>query len=283
MVNVQNIPRDDKLVKSAFVPKLDAFFFADYPNIELKLLGFYLDSIGHPSMAQTFRDGADLHIRTAAGVFGVPEESVTDLQRQTGKRLNFSIVYGGGIRTLLRQGVAKDFNEAYEMLKGYHGAWPGIGWSRVEHHEDCPIRFGGECPRDRRACVWVNADRGSMADTITRRLGERGYITTLWGRHLHPHSGHVALNALVQGCAADLMKWACIQIHRWLQEKKLKSHLVNVVHDEVIMDAVFKELPILAENVPDLMTYKMIADVVPIRPEPDVSYTTWADKEPYVA
>lgn len=258
-MNVQNIPREDKVVKAAFVPKLDAFFFADYPNIELKLLAYYLDALGHPSMAQAFRDGADLHVRTAAGVYGVSEDAINDKQRQTGKRLNFSIVYGGGIPTLIEQGVARDGKEALDLLRGFHGAWPGIGWSSK-------VR---------------KADPGTLMSLIEAKVSERGYITTLWGRHLHPRSMHSALNALIQGCAADLMKWALVRTHHGIRDAGLESHLVNVVHDEVMIDARIPELPWLAANVPDLMTYDPVQAIVPIRPEPDVSYTTWADKAPY--
>lgn len=258
-MNVQNIPRDDKVVKQAFVPKLDALFYADYPNIELKLLAYYLNNIGHPSMAEAFRGGVDLHIRTAAGVFGVEEANVTDEQRQVGKKLNFSIVYGGGIPTLIRQGVAEDAHAALDLLRGFHGAWPGIGWESRQRE----------------------AEPGTLIWWIKKRLGDRGYVTTLWGRHLHPRSLHSALNALIQGCAADLMKWALIEVHDWTVEAQIRSHLINVVHDEVQMDAAKDELPILAVKVPVLMTYGPVEGVVPIKPEPDVSYTTWADKEPY--
>lgn len=258
-MNVQNIPRDDKAVKSAFVPKLDAFLFADYPNIELKLLAYYLDAIGHGDMATVFRTGADLHKRTAAGVFGVPENAVTDLQRQVGKKLNFSIVYGGGTVTLVAQGVAKDYKEAIEVLHTFHSTWPGIGWESKRRP----------------------ADPGTLMDHIKRRTEERGYITTLWGRHLHPRSMHSALNALIQGCAADLMKWALVEVHDWLGNMSMRSHLVNVVHDELMIDAAEDELPLLRTCVPSLMTYAPVEAVVPIRPEPDISFTTWADKQPY--
>jgi DNA polymerase I len=243
------------------VPKLDALFFADYPNIELKLLAWYLDQIGFPEMADYFRNDPDpdLHVRTAAGMYGVEIAEVTDAQRQVGKRLNFSIVYGGGVPTLLRQGAAKDAPEALEMLRAFHSAWPGIGWESKQRE----------------------ADPGTLFWVIKERLNERGYITTLWGRHLHPRSLHSSLNALIQGCAADLMKWALNEVHQWLSDNELQSHLVNMVHDELIMDALKSELSLLATNVPDLMTYELLQAVVPIRPEPDVSYTTWADKIPY--
>jgi len=260
-VNVQNIPRDDKVVKQAFVPKLDAFLFADYPNIEAKLLAYYLERIGFPSMADFFREDplGDLHVKTASMMYGIPESEVTDVERQPAKRCNFSIIYGGGIPTLIDQGVAKDAKEAVSILKRYHGAWPGIGWhSRREPAP--PHTLNGRI-------IAVNK--------------ERGYIKTLWGRHLHPRSEHSALNALVQGCAADLLKWALVQVHRYLSANQMRSHLVNQVHDEAMVDAAKDELDHLAIWVPRLMTYEPVNELVPIKPDPDVSFTTWADKHPY--
>jgi DNA polymerase-1 len=259
-MNVQNIPRDDKVVKAAFMPKHDLLLFFDYPNIELKMLAWYMEKIGHPAMADVFREGADLHRRTAAGLFGVPEGQVTDAQRQTAKRVNFSIVYGGGIPTLIEQGVCKDAKEALNLLKRYHGTWPGIGW------------------QTRRSPAKV----GTLAWKLDQRISTRGYITTLWGRHLRPHSEHVRINCLCQGCSADLIKYSMVRVHRFCAENGLRSHLVNSVHDEICLDTVTEELPILLREVPRLMDYEPIGSVVPIRPEPEISYTTWADKAPYM-
>lgn len=256
------------MIKAAFRPKLDAFFFADFPNIEAKLLAFYLDAIGFPEMAQAFREGLDLHLLTAAGVYGLDYDDLVrrfnagdkeaDLMRQVGKRLNFSIIYGGGIPTLLEQGVAKTAPEALGLLKSYHGTWPGIGWAT------------------RRSA----AKDGTFAWWLNKRMKERGYITTLWGRHLHPHSDHVLINHTCQGCAADLMKVSLIRVHRRLRAEGLRSHLVNVVHDELCLDAVEDEIPELSKIIPELMTDERLDAVVPIRPEPEISYTTWAEKSP---
>jgi len=268
-LNVQTIPRDDKVVKAAFRPKQDAFLFFDYPNIELKLLAYYLNRIEHPSMGQVFRDGADLHLVTAAGLHNIDPDKLAseyiansgnraDLWRQEAKRVNFSIVYGGGVPTLMEQ-LGLDAPGALNLLRNYHNTWPGIGWATKKRP----------------------ADPGTLAWWIQKRVKERGYITTLWGRHLHPHSPHVALNALCQGCAADLMKWALVNVNRWLQGEGLRSHLVNVVHDELMLDVVTEEIPTLVKHIPDLMTWDALEAVVPIRPEPDISFTTWAGKEPY--
>lgn len=257
-MNIQTLPRDEKVVKSAFVPKLDAFLMADYPNIELKLLAFYLESIGHPSMADVFRRGADLHTETAAGILGVPAAQVTDKQRQIGKKLNFSIVYGGGVPTLIAQ-LGLTAPEALELLRNYHATWPGIGWDSKRKP----------------------ANAGTLIHSIKARIEERGYITTLYGRHLHPKAMHAALNNLCQGCAADLMKWAMVRTYDGLIENEYRSHIINMVHDELVLDCEQADLESLAYAVPEWMTDDRIDAVVPIRPSCDVSYTTLADKEPY--
>lgn len=283
-MNVQNIPRDDKVVKAAFRPKLDAFLNFDYPNIELKLLGYYLEKIGHPSMAQVFRDDADLHVETAASIFNFPAEELArrhaagerddpsevptwlryslekeGSMRQVAKRVNFSIVYGGGVGTLIEQSIVQDAKSGMALLREYHDTWPGIGWQTKRK----------------------SADEGTLSWWLEKRLKERGYFTTLWGRHLHPRSAHVSINCLCQGGAADLMKEALIKIHRYLTAHNMRSHLVNVVHDDAMLDCVREEIPTLLKVVPDLMTHEEINRVVPIRPEPDISWTTWADKVPY--
>lgn len=244
-MNIQNIPRSDKVVKRAFVPKLDAFLFFDYEQIELRLLAYYMASLGEPSMAQAILDGKDLHTESAMAALGLSE--LTDEQRQVGKTLNFSMVYGGGRPTLMRQ-LGIEFKEAGVLLRNFHGRWPGIQL---------------------------------VQNAITARLQERGYITTLWGRHLHPESEHKALNALVQGCAADLMRAALVKVHRHLDSNLMASHLVLTIHDELVLDATEHEIPYLVDVVPTLMDYSPVSEVVPIGTDCEISWTTWADKEPY--
>lgn len=262
-MNLQTIPRSDKTVKKCFVPKYDALLFADYPNIELKLLAFYLESIGFPSMADVFRAGGDLHRVTASGLMGIPQDALTDNQRQVGKRLNFSIVYGGGMPTIMLQ-LGIEAPEALGLLTNFHRTWPGIGWATKKK----PALEG--------TLIWHILNE-------CRNPQRKGYITTLYGRHLHPKEDHAALNNLCQGCAADLMKWAMVETDRELKAAGLRAHIVNMVHDELILDVPAEELPYVAAHLPDWMTDPRIEAVVPIRPECEVSYTTWAEKEPYVA
>ena len=262
-LNAQTMPRKAKDVKAAFVPKLDAFLFADFPNIELKILAMYLEMIGGPSMADVFREGRDLHCESAAGALGIPVEGMTDEQRQIGKTFNFSIVYGGGMPTLMRQ-LEVTAPEALSLLQGYHGQWPGIGWSTKRQ----------------------KADPGTLIHMIesqvaaTKTDDEPGYIKTLYGRHLHPRSMHSALNALCQGCAADLMKWAMEQVHDNLKAGGYRSHMVNTVHDELMLDCAMDEIKDLSVLVPQWMTDPRIQASVPIVPDPEWSPTTWADKRP---
>lgn len=246
-MNYQNIPRSDKVVKTAFVPKLDALMFFDYKAIEMRLLAFYMASCGDPSMVDVIKGGLDLHTESARGALGIYDRDLTDEERQVGKTLNFSIVYGGGAPTLMRQ-LGISYPEAKEILAGYHARWPGI---RLVQQQ------------------------------IQARIAERGYITTLWGRHLRPESDHKALNALIQGCAADLMKAAIVKVDEWMAPGQFDSHMVSVVHDELIMDATTSEMPLLAENIPLLMADERIGEVIPVLVDVEYSTTTWAAKQPY--
>lgn len=232
------------MIKRAFVPKLDALLFADYQQIELRLLAYYMSELGDPSMADVIKAGEDLHTQSAIGALQLTRPP-TDEERQVGKTLNFSIVYGGGCPTLMRQ-LGITYQEARAILDAYHARWPGIGL--VQH-------------------------------TINTRLEERGYITTLWGRHLHPESEHKALNALVQGCAADLMKSALVNVHRELED--YQAHLVSVIHDELIIDSPLSEVDELAQKVPGWMIDERVNLVVPIGVDVEWTTTNWAEKRPY--
>ena len=240
-MNFQNIPRSDKVVKRGFVPKLDALLFCDYAQIELRLLAYYMAALGDSSMADAIIAGKDLHSESAIGALGLSGDP-TDEQRQVGKTLNFSLVYGGGTPTIMRQ-LEIPFPEAKKLLRNFHARWPGIQ-------------------------IVIN--------TINDEIARKGYIKTLFGRNLHPDSEHKRLNALVQGCAADLMRWALVNVDEHLKEAD--SHLVSVIHDELIIDATEKELDWLVQEVPNWMRYSPVEEFVPIGVDPEVSFTNWAEK-----
>jgi DNA polymerase-1 len=244
-MNVQNIPRSQKDVKRAFLPKLDAFLFFDYKAIEVRLLAYYLArAIGDRSLADEINNGADPHTVTARGLYGT--EEVSDDQRQVGKTLNFSIIYGGGTPTIMKQ-LSVPFKEARRLLKAYHETRPGIARLNTE---------------------------------ISETLDRRGYITNLYGRRLHVEEHHKALNALIQGSAADLMRDAVVKVNNQLYTK-YATHIVNIVHDEIILDADKNEIPALVNTIPTFMGNKTVQEIVNIETDCEISWTNWADKEEY--
>ena len=242
-MNVQNIPRSQKDVKRAFEPKFDAFLFFDYKAIEVRLLAYYMaKGINDYSLATEINSGADPHAITAQGLYNKPD--VSEEERQVGKTLNFSIIYGGGAKTIMSQ-LGVPFKEARRLLSAYHSTRPGI---KV-----------------------LNAG-------IAQTLSQRGYITNLYGRRLHVDSEHKALNALIQGSAADLMRDAVVRVDKFL-DSKYATHIVNIVHDEIILDALKHEIPHIISTVPMLMGNKTLSEYVSIETDCEVSYTNWAEKE----
>jgi DNA polymerase-1 len=199
------------------------------------------------SLAEEFISGADPHLETARGIYG--RQNISDEERQVGKVMNFSMVYGGGMPTLLRQGVAKDFPEAKRLLNAFHSARPGVG---------------------------------RLQRLIKARIEQRGYVTTLWGRHLHVQEDHKGLNALIQGTAAELMRDAMRKTSRWFASNPdYRSHIVNAVHDELQIDARQSEVPVLVKVIPELMDHGPISEVVPVETDVEVSTTNWAEKQPW--
>ena len=244
-MNVQNIPRSQKDVKRAFEPKLDAFLFFDYKAIEVRLLAYYLArGIGDHSLASEINNGSDPHLVTAQGLYS--QEKVDDEQRQVGKTLNFSIIYGGGTPTIMRQ-LGVDFKEAKRLLKAYHDTRPGI--------------------------LQLN-------NQISETLNSRGYISNLYGRRLHVEEHHKALNALIQGSAADLMRDSVVKVSNFL-DKHCASHIVNIVHDEIIIDADKNEIEHIVTHIPLLMGNTTVAAIVQIDTDCEWSTTNWAEKEEY--
>lgn len=244
-MNFQNIPRKDKVVKTAFRPKLDAFLLCDYKQIEPRLLAFYLASIGDDSLAAYIRSGVDPYSAIVSQFLG--RDEFTEEERHDAKTVFLSQMYGGGNKPVA-EAFGCTWPEAARITRAFHEAWPGI---RV------------------------------LQAAIGKRVAERGYITTLWGRHLHPDSEHKYVNQLIQGCAADLMKSAAIKVGRMLRERELDSHLVNLVHDELMLDVRRAELPFLAIDVPALMDHPPVSAVVPIGVDVEVAYDNWAEKVPY--
>jgi DNA polymerase-1 len=163
-----------------------------------------------------------------------------------GKTLNFSIIYGGGARTIMSQLDVK-YTEARRLLKAYHTTRPGIAL---------------------------------LNDNIAATLEHKKYIKSLYGRRLHITENHKALNALIQGSAADLMRDSVVRVTRLL-DAKYATHIVNIVHDEIILDATTSEISTLVTTIPRLMGNKMVERFVSIETDCEYSTTNWAEKEAY--
>jgi DNA polymerase-1 len=258
-MNLQNMPRKLKDVKRVFIPKLDAFLMFDYKNIEVRLLAFYLSAtLEDDSMAKQFRENPeyDPHAETAHMLFG---DTITDEQRQAGKTLNFAVIYGGATPTIMRQ-LKLEYPEARKLLEKFHDARPGI---KVLNEE------------------------------LVKTLVHRGYIKNMYGRQGHipldydfkgnPQS-HKALNWLVQGCAADLLKESLVKVDEWINHvpwDRYATHMVNNIHDELMFDARMDEVGLFTTEIPRLMKNPIIDGIVPIEVEIEIARTSWADKEPY--
>lgn len=244
-MNVQNIPRSQKDVKRAFEPKLDVFLFFDYKAIEVRLLAYYLAAaINDTTLAGEINAGLDPHAETAKGLY--QQDKIDDEQRQVGKTLNFSIIYGGGTPTIMRQ-LGVDYKEAKRLLSAYHATRPGIK---------------------------------ILNEYIASTLDQRGYISNLYNRRLHVEEQHKALNALIQGSAADLMRDAVVRVDKYLCAN-FATHIVNIVHDEIMLDANKNEISHLTTHIPFMMGNKKVERFVNIETDCEISWTNWAEKEEY--
>jgi DNA polymerase-1 len=242
------------------------------------LLAFYVAQCGDDEMARELRAGLDPHRETAKKTLGIDDPS--DAQRQVAKRVNFSIVYGGGAPTLISQlGITKP--EALTMLDTFHAARPGI--QLLQRAILIQVVMRGLNLAHPMASAMVDSTEGwERSRLYDKAIAGGGYITTLWGRHLRPESLHKALNALIQGCAADLMRQALRTVSAGLKAEGMTSHLVSVVHDEFILDCVRQEMARLYELMPRWMDWEPISRVVPVTTEMEASFTTWADKALWV-
>ena len=146
---------------------------------------------------------------------------------------------------MLQLGVP--FKEARRLLNAYHTTRPGIK---------------------------------ILNEQIAQTLNSRGYISNLYGRRLHVETEHKALNALIQGSAADLMRDSVVRVDKHLSSK-YASHIVNIVHDEIVIDADKAEVNKLFTIIPTLMGNKTVAKYVNISTDCEISYTNWAEKEEY--
>ena len=220
--NLQNIPirtENGRKVRAMFIPDNDnhTLLAADYSQIELRIIAALAKD---ESMIEAFRNGEDIHKATAAKVFEVPLEEVTRAQRSNAKTVNFGIVYGVSAFGLSQQ-TDMSRKEAKEAIDGYFRTYPGI-----KQYMDDQVTFARE---------------HGYVETIT---GRRRYLKDIESRNgvVRGHSERNAVNAPIQGSAADVIKLAMIEVDRAMRSSGMKSRMLLQVHDELVFDAVNEEL-----------------------------------------
>ena len=232
--NLQNIPMRMELgrkIRKAFIPK-DGYVFldADYSQIELRILAHLS---GDEQLIDAYRQDADIHRITASKVFHTPFEEVTDLQRRNAKAVNFGIVYG--ISSFgLSQGLSITRKEAAHYIDEYFTSYP-----KVKEFLDAQVNEAKEL--------------GYTTTMFSRRrpipeLASSNFMQRSFGER-------VAMNAPIQGSAADIMKIAMIRVYDALNKEHLKSRLLLQVHDELLVEVYKEELEVVKKIVIENMRH----------------------------
>jgi DNA polymerase-1 len=209
---------------------------ADYSQIELRLMAAFSQD---ETMVQAFKDGKDIHAATAAKIFKVDIEEVDSNMRRTAKTANFGIIYGiSAFGLSQRLGIPR--REAAEIIDAYFREFPG-----VKAYMDDAI----EKARKDEYVETVMGRRRYLRDINSRNMTTRGFAE------------RNAINAPLQGSAADLIKVAMIKVHAWLKKEKLKSKMILQVHDELIFDAHHTEVERLKKEIPKIMAQAIPLDI----------------------
>jgi DNA polymerase-1 len=239
--NLQNIPiRTEKgrQIRSAFVPRSKEYLFmsADYSQIELRIAASFAKD---QTMIEAFRNKRDIHATTAAKVFKVALEKVTPDMRRKAKEVNFGILYGSTAFGL-SQNLGISRTEASEIIESYF-----TEFSAIKRYMDDSINFA----RDKEYVETILGRRRYLRDINSRNITTRGFAE------------RNAINAPIQGSAADIIKIAMIQIHKWLEREKLKTKMTMQVHDELVFDLHKDEVDIVKPKVMELMKSAVILEV----------------------
>ena len=213
--NLQNIPvrtPEGRRIRQAFVaPPGNRLLAADYSQIELRIMAHLSGDVG---LTRAFESGEDIHRATAAEVFGVGLQDVSDDERRSAKAINFGLIYGMSAFGLGRQlGIPR--REAQEYVDLYFARYPGVK---------------------------------QFMDETRERARDRGYVETVFGRRLYlpeiksgnparrQYAERTAINAPMQGTAADIIKRAMITLHQWLIDSVAQARMIIQVHDELVFE-----------------------------------------------
>ncbi|WP_223671251.1 DNA polymerase I [Kangiella shandongensis] len=243
--NLQNIPiksPEGRSIRTAFIaPEGCKVLAADYSQIELRIMAHLSQDKG---LLKAFEDGLDVHAATASEVFDVPLEEVSDNQRRDAKAINFGLIYGMSAFGLAKQ-IGTDRNTAQDYINTYFARYPGVE---------------------------------AYMDNTRAKAADKGYVETLYGRRLylpeiHSKNGmrrkaaeRTAINAPMQGSAADIIKLAMIEVDQWLLSQP-GIKMIMQVHDELVFEVEEQYLSLAQQKIPQLMadvaelSVPLIADV----------------------
>ena len=238
--NLQNIPvrsAEGRRIRQAFVATEGCkIVAADYSQIELRIMAHLS---GDRGLKAAFDQNLDVHSATAAEVFGVELASVTGEQRRSAKAINFGLIYGMSAFGLGRQ-LHIGRNQAQEYIDLYFARYPGVQ---------------------------------AYMESTRKRAAEQGYVETLFGRRLYlpeirasngmrrQAAERTAINAPMQGTAADIIKLAMISVDQWLADKKLNARMIMQVHDELVLEVPQAELEDVLSGLKARMTDAARLDV----------------------
>ena len=236
--NLQNIPvrtEEGRRIREAFIPAEGCkLLSADYSQIELRIMAHIAED---ENLLTAFREGKDVHQATAAEIFGIPLDDVNSEQRRYAKVINFGLIYGMSAFGLAGN-LGIERSAAQNYIAKYFDRYPGVAQymerTRLEARENGYVEtvFGRR--------LWLPEIKGSNGP---RRQGAE----------------RAAINAPMQGTAADLIKLAMIAVEDWLEKEQLKTKMLLQVHDELVFDVPLDEIELLQAKLPDLMCH--VADL----------------------
>jgi len=229
--NLQNIPvrtAEGRRVRTAFVAQRGSIMSADYSQIELRVMAHVSQD---ENLQSAFARGEDIHRATASEVFGVPLPEVTSEQRRAAKAINFGLIYGMGEFGLASNlGITRDAARSY--IDRYFARYPGVA---------------------------------SYMEQTRLKARELGYVETVFGRRLwlpelrgakgprQAAAERAAINAPMQGTAADLIKMAMVAVQDWLDDRGLRAMIIMQVHDELVLEVPAEEIDTVSGHLPGLM------------------------------
>lgn len=231
--NLQNIPirtARGREIRKAFVPRSAEYTIlsADYSQIELRIMAAFANDA---TMIEAFRQGSDIHSITASRLYKVDLSAVDSDMRRKAKTANFGIIYGISAFGL-SQRLSIPRKEAAEIIENYFLEFPAVKTYMEKVVNDAREQ-----------------------EYVTTILGRRRYLTNINSRNITDRgfAERNAINAPIQGSAADMIKVAMINIQRWMKAEKLRSRMVLQVHDELVFDAHLDEVELLKTKVEELM------------------------------